>query len=275
MNEFWNTVSVEVFHIMSQFADGSGNPDDNAVRFLLAAWFFAFALIILSKRLIHNGFNLSHAFLLVGCTFGLIRNSVMFMLEYGFYRDFFHNIQIYNTFPMLDHTFQMLTILSINLSIIYSCRLKPIFVKYYYIVYTIPFAMYIYYADKWAEFSKNSHNTGFTFGLFEGDRVYHYLFLFFIITTFMAVLYKWKMVHISMVGFLIFSIAENVYRLISLNSKLELRYICDPLSHSFYLWAIPFLIYYIQLIPTDEYCKFKEEKNITPTGLGKHICVKN
>lgn len=275
MNEFLTNVCVEFYHIMSQFADGAGNPDDNAVRFLLGAWFFVFILIMLSKRLIYNGFNASHAFLLVGCTFGLIRNASMFVLEYGFYRQFFHNYQIYNSFPMLDHTLQMLTILSINLSIIYSCRIKSIFVKYYYIIFIIPFACYIYYAEKWLTFSHDTNQPNDIFDLFTGDKIYHYMYLLFLVSTFITVLYRRKFIHISMAAFLLFNIMDNIYKLISIHSGLLYRFACDPFSHSYYLWAIPFIIYYVQLIPTKEFCSFKEERNITPTGLGKHICVKN
>ncbi|MBI5905794.1 MAG: response regulator [Deltaproteobacteria bacterium] len=94
---------TELLEILSQFGGGRGDPGNNAVRFVLAAAFWAVLLSVALRRWRRDR-EKRDCLVGVAAAVGLTREAVMFLLEYGTFRGFIPNVLSYNVYPPLEHS---------------------------------------------------------------------------------------------------------------------------------------------------------------------------
>lgn len=239
----------EVFNIMVSFSDGiTGYDHDNAIRYLLAFWFFFFSSLMLGRRIINNGPNFPTSLFLIGCIFGLCRNGFMFILDYGTYRGIFAFPSVLSDTLPIDHTFQMLSLLSMNYAILFLAKPPTTYIKYYHFSYVLPFIIYLIIAVVGKDFFENSP------GCFcYGDFIYHSIMLVMCVTASIPAYINRKLIPASLMGFLLFIITSQIYSLINVFTKMHYANILVPYQNAYLMWATPFILYYVQSIPLRPY----------------------
>lgn len=92
----------EILAVLERFGGGGADPGDNAVRFLLAA-FFWFALAVVSDRERRRSGSRRDLYVELASLIGLSRELLMFFLEYGAFRGFAPVVLSFRVFPPLEH----------------------------------------------------------------------------------------------------------------------------------------------------------------------------
>ncbi len=92
----------EIFEVLRQFGAGGGDPDNNAVRFLLAAFFWV-VLAVVSSQQYKRSRKVRDLCIGIAAMVCLSRELMMFVLEYGTHRKFFPPIFSFRIFPPLEH----------------------------------------------------------------------------------------------------------------------------------------------------------------------------
>jgi hypothetical protein len=238
-----DVVCGELFNIMVSFSDGvASHTHDNAIRYLLTFWFFSASSVLLIKRIINNGPSFETSLFLIGSLFGIFRNGFMFILDYGYYRGLFPYPQLMETTPLVDHTFQMLSLLGINYAILHLARVKKFLIQYYHFSFILPFIIYCVLA--WMK------PTGFTETSFNyGELMYHGILFTMSISVLLCLFVRKKSTSISLVCFILFMLTSQVYAIANGLTNYIYSDILTPYHNAYYLWSIPFIIYFIQTIP--------------------------
>jgi len=233
-------IGREILSIMVSFSDGlSGNLHNNAIGFLLAMWFFTYALITLSKRIILNGPCCSSTLFLMGCCFGLCRNGYMFIMDYGFYRRYIDSEEVFLSVPMMDYALQILTVLCICYAILFISKTRIWFIKYFYLFFLLPFI--IYYTVEFLNLNSCVN--------FLDEKIYHFVLLLMTGITFAICIIKRNLISLSLACWVLFMLLGQIYALLDVYTKKIYTDILNPYHNSFYLWSVPFIMYYIQSIP--------------------------
>ncbi len=93
----------ELLTVLDQFgAGGDGDPGNNAVRFLLAAFFWT-VLVWMSWQKHRRGGERRDAIVCAAALVGFTREMLLFFLQYGAYRGFVPHIVSARVFPPLEH----------------------------------------------------------------------------------------------------------------------------------------------------------------------------
>jgi PAS domain S-box-containing protein len=92
----------EILEILTQFGAGAGEPENNAVRFLLAA-FFWLVLAVVSTQQYRRSSDRRDLYVGMAAAVGLSRELLMFVLEYGAHRGIVPTLLSYRLFPPLEH----------------------------------------------------------------------------------------------------------------------------------------------------------------------------
>jgi hypothetical protein len=239
-------ISTEIFNIMVSFSDGvSNHQHDNAIGALLALWFFLFATVLCVKRLINNGPTFNLTLILISCIFGICRNGFLFIIDYGYFRGFFPHPGVYNSIPLIDHTFQLLGLLAMNYAIIYLSAPPRWCIKYYHFSFIVPFFLYVLIQV----LQRFGNLNLIEYSFFIGDIVYHGTMIFMTLSVLALILYRHKSVATSLLCYIMFILTSNAYTFSNSITKSVYSDILIPYHNAYYLWAIPFIIYYIQSIP--------------------------
>ena len=228
---------------MISFSDGiAGHTHDSPIRYLLAFWFYIFCTLMISRRMINNGPVFETALLLIGSIIGSVREGFMFILDYGYHRNLISPTVTLDNVPLLDHTFQMLSLLSFYYAILYLARPPKQYIKYYHFSYVIPFI--IYCGVTFFNFNALKNNS-----YYHAVNLSHLLMMFMSISVFIFVYKAKKYLPVAIMGFLVFTFASQVYGALNLLTDLKYNDIFMPYHNAYYLWSIPFIMYYIQSIP--------------------------
>ena len=252
----FNLISNEFMNIMITFSDGvTGHLHDSATGFMLAFWFFIFAIVMITRRIVHNGPCFTTSMLLVGSCFGVYRNGFMFLIDYGFTRGYFHRTTILASVPIIDHTFQLLTLLSFCYIILYKSEVSERLIKYFYLIFAIPFIIYVILGRYWsAALTYYSASLDERICYCTGEEISHGISLALLIPTLIIAIKHRSKINATLLYYIVFTIAGQIYPLID---TITMKAYCDiliPFHNSYYLWAIPFIVYYVQLIPVHENC---------------------
>ncbi|HEY5996267.1 MAG TPA: PAS domain-containing protein, partial [Candidatus Deferrimicrobiaceae bacterium] len=95
-------MSKEILDILTQFGAGGGDPGNNAVRFLLAAFFWV-VLAAVSTQQYRRSSDRRDLYVGIAAAVGLSRELLMFVLEYGAHRGIVPMLLSYRLFPPLEH----------------------------------------------------------------------------------------------------------------------------------------------------------------------------
>jgi PAS domain S-box-containing protein len=95
--------------IFTQFGGGPGDPANNVVRFLLAAFFWG-VLILVSFRMWRSTNDRRHLYFSVSAAVGASRELFMFTAEYGSFRGYISFPIMFRYYPPLEHSIATLSI---------------------------------------------------------------------------------------------------------------------------------------------------------------------
>ena len=94
----------EFLFVLDQFGSGGGgDPGNNAVRFLLALFFWTGLAIVSHQQYRRLGERRDFSIFLAAA-FGGSREALMFLLEYGAWRGWLPTLVSYRIFPPLEHS---------------------------------------------------------------------------------------------------------------------------------------------------------------------------
>ena len=100
----------ELLLIFTQFGGGPGDPANNVVRFLLAAFFWG-VLFLVSYRMWRSTHDRRHLFFSFSAAVGASRELFMFMAEYGSFRGYLSFPTIFRYYPPVEHSVETLSII--------------------------------------------------------------------------------------------------------------------------------------------------------------------
>jgi PAS domain S-box-containing protein len=173
----------ELILILTQFAGGPGDPANNVVRFLLAAFFWV-TLYIVSFWLWRATTERRHLYFSIAAAVGASREIFMFIAEYGSFRGYISFPAIFRYYPPLEHS---VAILSIILMAYAFLRFYFGYEKFarLFLIYSslLTFFTYIVIAPLWITFLNNAASAvlhgypfiGAQFHNFWGDLVFRLL----------------------------------------------------------------------------------------------------
>lgn len=100
----------ELILLFTQFGGGPGDPANNVVRFLLAA-FFWFVLLLVSYRMWSATNDRRHLIFVIAAAVGACRELLMFTAEYGSFRGYLSFPEIFRYYPPLEHATAIISII--------------------------------------------------------------------------------------------------------------------------------------------------------------------
>lgn len=100
----------ELILVLTQFGGGPGDPANNVVRFLLAAFFWV-VLLVVSMWMWRTTRDRRHLYFSISAAVGVTRELFMFTAEYGSFRGFISFSTIFRYYPPLEHAVATLSIL--------------------------------------------------------------------------------------------------------------------------------------------------------------------
>lgn len=247
-------LSTEVLNIIIVFSDGIGNRTQSSiVQHLLGVWFACFAILLVTKRIVQNGPNFSTSFLLIGLTFSSIRDTVLFMLDHGITHNYISSTPtLLATIPIIDHTFQLLYVMSMSYAILYLCQVKENVLKWYCTIFIVPFILYYFVCNHWLTPTIHIENEPVFYYL--GEKLYHWFGIGILVYTLYNIFKAKKIIGGSILAFVMFMLTSYGYALVDAYTKRAFTNVCIPLHNCFFLWSIPCIIYYIQTIPVHRQC---------------------
>jgi len=100
----------ELILLLTQFGGGPGDPANNVVRFLLAAFFWV-VLLLVSYRMWRSTNDRRHLYFSISAAVGASRELFMFTAEYGSFRGYISFPTIFRYYPPLEHSVETLSII--------------------------------------------------------------------------------------------------------------------------------------------------------------------
>jgi len=233
----------ELVRILIQFGGGKGGePNNDAVRFLLAAFFWCVLSFIASRewRREHKRRDL---YVGLAALLGLCREILMFSAEYGSRRGLVPFDFMYRYYPPLEHAATMLSCILIAFAFLQQVRIDKRFTAWFLRIATaITLTIYLVTAVGWQRFL--AVHPGIPFGLYNGDlafRISAVLIMAAALAAFIQAKQAGKFVpNILLAGFAFFFLDDF---LMILNLLVHERYadIAAPIRHNLHIWAIPLL----------------------------------
>ncbi len=241
----------ELLLVLDQFgAGGGGDPGNNAVRFLLALFFWV-GLGMVSLQQYRRLRERRDFYIALAAVIGGAREAAMFLLEYGAWRGWFPTLFSYRVFPPLEHT---LTDCSrIVLGFAYLRYYLPgktagrtylraglgVFVGLYFL--TAP--LWIRFLDRHPEMLSG----GAHFGLFWGDFAYRLagsLFVGLIIVRLAHAGRAGRAIPPPVYAGFLFLFLDEFLMMINLSlGDSEYRTMFGPIRHNLGIWSIPLFIW--------------------------------
>jgi len=100
----------ELILLLTQFGGGPGDPANNVVRFLLAAFFWV-VLLLVSYRMWRTTSDRRHLYFSISAAVGASRELFMFTSEYGSFRGYISFPSIFRYYPPIEHSIETLSII--------------------------------------------------------------------------------------------------------------------------------------------------------------------
>ncbi|HEY6000342.1 MAG TPA: response regulator [bacterium] len=243
-------VTNELLYLLEQFGGGGEDPGNNAVRFLLALFFWAGLCAVAYQQYgrLRDRRDLTIA---VAATVGGAREAVMFLMEYGAWRGWFPPLLSYRVFPPLEHALT---------------DIGRVILGFAYLRYYLPgknagrtylragvgafVALYLITAPLWVRFL-DSHPEmlagGARFGLFWGDfafRLAAFVFMGFVVARLATAAPTTRKVQPAVYAGFVFIFLDEFLMLINLSlGDAAYRGLFAPVRHNLGIWAIPFFIW--------------------------------
>ncbi len=237
--------------ILDQFAaGGGGDPANNAVRFLLALYFW----IGLGAVSLHQFRRLSERrdlYIALAAAVGGAREASMFLLEYGAWRGWFPAPFSYRVFPPLEHTLTDLGRVLLGFAYLrYFLPGKNVgrgFLRWGLGVFA---GLYLVVAPLWVRYLDTHPELGAEgahFGLFWGDFAYRAAASLFMGITLVRLARATRggsdIPKPTYAGFL-FLFLDEFLMMINLSlGDAQYRTTFGPIRHNLGIWAIPFFIW--------------------------------
>ncbi len=241
----------ELLIILEHFGGGKGGEaGDGPVRFLLAAFFWC-ALAFVSFIEWRRSNNRRDGFVLLAALFGLTRELLMFVAEYGSYRGLVQFPEMYRYYPPLEHLLTMLSYIAIIFAFMWYYLDNARFSKSYLWAATlISICIYLFAAPDWISFV--GRHPGSPFGSYSGDMIFRIaasLILIVALVMLSRARQQGKRVSLLLlVGIGCFFLDEFLMIINLANSERHVA-VFAPIRHNLHIWAIPILIgsYWMEL----------------------------
>ena len=260
--------------ILDQFgAGGSSGPENLAVRFLLAA-FFWLILAIVSGRHWHRQRSGRDLFIFLAASLGLVRELSMFAGEYGSWLGYFEFQHAFKFYPPFEHALTMLSGLLISFAFIKYFKALPGYEKIF--LWTgglVVVLLYLLIAPTWISYLAEHPET--VFGSFWGDMAFRVAASLYLGTALLALLRTRRKHHVPinlLIGIL-FLFLDEFLMIFNLYSKEIHVQAFAPIRHNLHLWAIPFFIatYWNDLRRREIELRTRSEAIIAALGDGLSI----
>ncbi len=241
----------ELLIILEHFGGGQGGQTGvDPVRFLLAAFFWAVLGLVSLLEWRRSG-NRRDCFVLLAALFGLARELLMFVGEYGSYRGLVQFPEMYRFYPPLEHLLTMLSYIAIIFAFMWYYLDNVRFSKSYLWAATlISTSIYLFAAPGWISFVEQ--HPGSLFGSYAGDMIFR-IAASLILTVALVVLYRArqrgkKVSLLLLAGIGCFFLDEFLMIFNLANSERHVA-VFAPIRHNLHIWAIPILIgsYWMEL----------------------------
>lgn len=240
----------ELILICTQFGGGPGDPANNVVRFLLAA-FFWLVLLVVSFRMWQSSADRRHLLFSCSALIGVSRELFMFTVEYGSFRGYLSFEQVFRYYPPIEHTVETLAIIMMGFAFLRFYFNYERFSRWYLVVSSvITLLAFIVIAPMWIRFLDasaeraaidNAPFIGATFHSFPGDLTYRIIGVLVTVFVLAAFLYaRSKTIRIPWLAFCAFFLFFLDHGLQAVNDLLDDRYapIFGPLRHCLHTIAI-------------------------------------
>jgi len=243
----------EFLLILTQFGGGPGDPANNVVRFLLAAFFWGILLLV-SYRMWLSTQDRRHLFFSISAAVGISRELFMFTAEYGSHRGFISFANIFRYYPPLEHACATLSILLMGYAflrfyfnfekIARLFLIGSLFVTF--LTYSIVAPLWISYLEATARASATGHSyMGAHFHSFPGDLAFRVIGSMVTLLILAAFLYAQnRSIKVPWLAFLAFIFFFLDDALQAVNDLCNDRYtpIFAPLRHCLHIAGIAQLV---------------------------------
>ncbi|OGQ98672.1 MAG: hypothetical protein A2505_10240 [Deltaproteobacteria bacterium RIFOXYD12_FULL_55_16] len=243
----------ELLLILTQFGGGPGDPANNVVRFLLAAFFWV-VLLLVSGLMWRTSADRRHLYFSISAAVGASRELFMFTAEYGSFRGYISFPTIFRYYPPLEHAVAILSIILMGYAFLRFYFSFERFSRFFLICSSLlTVVIYLVIAPLWINFLEATardslHGAlfiGAAFHDFPGDLVFRLLgafVTFVILGSFLyakngSIRFPW----LAFTAFLFFFIDDALQAVNDLNND---RYapIFAPLRHCLHIGAIALLV---------------------------------
>jgi PAS domain S-box-containing protein len=243
-------LAQEILEILKQFGAGEGDPGNNAVRFLLAGFFWTVLAVVSLQQHRRTG-ERRDLYVGAAAAFGLARELLMFLLEYGSYRGFFPPLLSYRVFPPLEHALTdmgrvFLGFAFLNYFLPGERSVRP-FLKvggaFVALLYLVTAPGWIRFLDAHLDLVASRQAE---FALFWGDmafRVAGSVFLAVVIALLARARARKTHVPISLFAGFLFLFLDEFLMAVNIGMGFaEWRPIFSPIRHNLGIWAIPLFL---------------------------------
>jgi PAS domain S-box-containing protein len=166
----------ELILVFTQFGGGPGDPANNVVRFLLAAFFWA-VLFLVSYRMWRSTADRRHLYFSISAAVGASRELFMFTAEYGSFRGYISFKTIFHYYPPLEHAVETLAIILMGYAFLrFYFNFNTLSRLYLIIGSTITVLAYLVTAPLWYRFldAADSSHLAMTGGPFIGAQFHNF-----------------------------------------------------------------------------------------------------
>jgi PAS domain S-box-containing protein len=238
--------------ILEQFgAGGGGDPANNAVRFLLALYFWA-GLGAISLQQYRRLGERRDWFIALAAAVGAAREATMFLLEYGAWRGWFPAPLSFRVFPPLEHALTDVGRVLLGFAYLrYFLPAKDAGLAYLRAGLGVFAGLYVVTAPLWVRFldaNPGLVETGSAyFGLFWGDfafRLAGALFMAVALAQLAGAARAGRAIPLQVFAGLTFLFLDEFLMLVSLTlGDAAHRTQFGPIRHNFGIWAVPLFIW--------------------------------
>jgi len=272
----------ELILILTQFGGGPGDPANNAVRFLLAAFFWG-TLLLVSLRMWRATKDRQHLFFALAALVGISRELFMFIAEYGSFRGYVSFPALFRYYPPYEHAVTMLSVILMGYAFLRYYLDFEKFARLFLIACSaVTFCLYLITAPLWIRFldealllSPKAPYTGAFFDHFWGEIAFRASAVCIYGTLLGAFCYarikKQKIPWSAVVAFLYF-FGDDALQLFNIAVSYRYTAVLVPLRHCLHLWGITLLVGVYWWDINNRVSKLQETRNrifnLTPDILG-------
>ncbi|HEY3490147.1 MAG TPA: ATP-binding protein [Candidatus Deferrimicrobiaceae bacterium] len=240
----------EILEILKEFGAGGGDPGNNSVRFLLAGFFWMVLAVVSSQQ--YKRTNESRdLYIGIAAAFGLTRELLMFVLEYGAFRGFVPTLFSYRTFPPLEHMLTDIGRILLGFAFLRYFAPEKHFGRWFLRAGIAVFvALYLVSAPLWIRFL-DAHpglyiGTGVDYALFWGDmasRITASAFMAAVLAMLVRHRRAGSRVPAALFAGFAFLFLDEFLMGVNITIGLEAwKGVLSPIRHNLGIWAIPLFL---------------------------------